>query len=299
MFQNSFKIVSKLFQKCFKSVSKVCLKCFKVTCLHESQRSYPSTRRACLPYKGGFTEIMGVWALQQSHNLIIFSSIPWLSRSRGRGARQGPWMSKKSWARGEIYGPPLWVFFILIRQGKLADVILEHFLRPKLEVLVINLRNLYRNYSYYSEILLKQKVGTAVARDEGREYPFSVTGAIPGLIQRCQNGSEVTVVRRPSSPGIYRLIPTQVCPMTSRSFRRKYIYELWILWATLVGDGNYWWLSWDWAWQKQRRTKLELTKQVIIWMRILKKNISFKESPSISTISNYFLLPSFVRRIFN
>ena len=35
--------------------------------------------------------------------------------------------------------------------------------------------------------------------------PFSVTGGIPGLIQRCQNGFEVTVVRGPSSSGSYRL----------------------------------------------------------------------------------------------
>ena len=45
-----------------------------------------------------------------------------------------------------------------------------------------------------------------VARDEARGDPFSVTAAIPGLIQRFQNGSEVTVVRGPSSPGIYRLL---------------------------------------------------------------------------------------------
>ena len=46
---------------------------------------------------------------------------------------------------------------------------------------------------------------TAVAMDEGQEDPFGVTGAIPGLIQRCQNGSEVTVVRGPSPPGIHGL----------------------------------------------------------------------------------------------
>ena len=48
-------------------------------------------------------------------------------------------------------------------------------------------------------------VENKVARDKARGDPFRVTGAIPGLIQRCQNGSEVTVVRGPSPPRIYRL----------------------------------------------------------------------------------------------
>ena len=43
---------------------------------------------------------------------------------------------------------------------------------------------------------------TAVARDKGREDPFSVTGAIPGLIQRCQNGSEVRWYEDPRHPGV-------------------------------------------------------------------------------------------------
>ena len=49
---------------------------------------------------------------------------------------------------------------------------------------------------------------TSWARYEGREDPFSVTGAIPGLMQRCHNGSEVTVVRGPSPPGIHGLVVT-------------------------------------------------------------------------------------------
>ena len=49
---------------------------------------------------------------------------------------------------------------------------------------------------------------TSWARYEGREDPFSVTGAIPGARQRCQNGSEVTVHRDPSPPGIEGLLVT-------------------------------------------------------------------------------------------
>ena len=42
---------------------------------------------------------------------------------------------------------------------------------------------------------------TSWARGEARGVPFRVSGAIPGLIRRCQNGSEGTVVRGPSPPG--------------------------------------------------------------------------------------------------
>ena len=51
---------------------------------------------------------------------------------------------------------------------------------------------------------------TSWARYEGREDPFSVTGAIPGARQRCQNGSEFTVHRDPSPPGIEGLGTTQL-----------------------------------------------------------------------------------------
>ena len=52
----------------------------------------------------------------------------------------------------------------------------------------------------FQDLIERESCDSGV-RDKGRGGPFRVMGTIPGVIQRCQNGFEGTVVRGPSPPG--------------------------------------------------------------------------------------------------
>ena len=136
---------------------------------------------------------------------------------------------------------------------------------------------------------------TAVARDEGREDPSRMTGAIPGLIQRCQNGSEVTVLRGPSSHGIQGVPPCMLPP--SQLIQVKILYSksrVGLLKERII-TSSYWYkwcisccshLKSDFYGTKSNPRLISIVSKPIgfvIWSNnvLIKKNIFFSQ--------NYFL----------